>query len=169
MHALSRILVADRVLRAFIERHQDVAAEGKLHIDGGFRRERVEIAIEMRPEHHAVAGDFAHPAQAEDLVAARIREEGVGPRHEAVQPAHLADNLMPRAQIKMIGVGQQDLHAEIVGQVALAEAFDGGLRAHRHEDRGLDGSVRRVQQAGARPRVGALGNHFEGDLGQVKL
>jgi len=78
MHALERIVVADRILRAFIKRHQDVAAVGQLHIDGGFRSEGVEIAIEMRPEYHAVIGDLAHPAQAEDLVAARIREEGVG-------------------------------------------------------------------------------------------
>ena len=76
---------------------------------------------------------------------------------------------MPRAQKKMVGVGQQDLHAEIVGQVALAEAFDRGLRPHWHEDRGLDGSVRRVQQAGARPGMRALGDHFEGNLGQVRL
>jgi len=121
LHALARILAADRVLRAFVERHQDIAAVSQLHIHRGFRSKRVQIAVQMRPEYHAVIGDFPHPAQAEDLEAARIREDGVGPRHEAVQPTQPADGLMPRAQIQMVGVGQQDLHAEIVGEVALAE------------------------------------------------
>ena len=86
-----------------------------------------------------------------------------------MQPAQLADSLMPRAQIKMIGVGQQDLDAEILGQVALAEAFDRSLRPHRHEDRCLDGPVGRVEQPGAGAGVRALGYDLEGDLGQVRL
>ena len=49
------------------------------------------------------------------------------------------------------------------------EPFDGGLRADRHEDRRFDGAVRGVQQAGAGARVGTLGDHFEGDLGQLRL
>ena len=65
----------------------------------------------------------------------------------------------------MIGVGQQDPDAEILGEVALGEAFDGGLRADRHEDGGFDGPVRGVEQAGAGAGVRAFGDHFEGDLG----
>ena len=45
------VLVADRVLGAFVEHHQDVAAEGELHVDGRFRREGVQVAVEVRLEN----------------------------------------------------------------------------------------------------------------------
>ena len=83
-----------------------------------------------------------------------------------MQAAHLADELVPGAQVEMIGVGQQDADAEIFGQVALGEPFDRGLGAHGHEDGGFDGAVGRMQQAGAGARSGALGDDFEGDLPQ---
>ena len=67
------------------------------------------IAVEVRLEDHALLGDLAQAAQAEDLKAAGIGEDGVRPGHEAVQSAHLADQLVPGPQIQMIGVGQQDL------------------------------------------------------------
>ncbi len=47
MHGLTRVLVADRVLGALVERHEDVAAEGELDVHGRFGRERVRIAIEV--------------------------------------------------------------------------------------------------------------------------
>ena len=73
----------------------------------------------MRLEDDAVVGDLAQPAQAEDLEAAGIGEDGARPGHEAVQPAHAADQLVAGPQIEMIGVGQQDADAEILAQIAL--------------------------------------------------
>ena len=58
---------------------------------------------------------------------------------------------MAGPQVEVIGVGQQDADAEVVREVALREAFDRGLRADRHEDRGFDGSVRQYA-AGRRGR-----------------
>ena len=84
-----------------------------------------------------------------------------------MQSAHLTDEFVPGAQVKMIGIRQQNRHAEIVGQVALRESLDGGLGADRHEDRGFDGAVRRMQQACAGAGVRALGDDFKGDLGQL--
>ncbi len=55
------------------------------------------------------------------------------------------------------------------GEVALGEAFDGGLGADGHEDRGFDGAVGGVENAGAGAGVRALGQEFEGDLGQLRL
>ena len=69
----------------------------------------------------------------------------------------------------MIGVGEDDLGVQLVGQVALGEAFDGGLRADRHEDRRLDGAVGGVEQAGARAGVGAFGLQFEVHLLTVSI
>ncbi len=53
-HALARIFVADGILGAFVEHHQDVAAVGQLHVHGGFGREGVGIAVEVRLKDDAV-------------------------------------------------------------------------------------------------------------------
>src|SRR5690242_19084675 len=68
---------------------------------------------------------------------------------------------MAGAKEQVIRVGQDDLSAEIVFEVALGNAFDRSLCANRHEDGGLDDSVRGVKQAGARARIRALGLEFE--------
>ena len=133
-------------------------------MDSGVNACRSPFRCELKD--HALLVDLAQTAQAEDLKSARIGEDRVGPGHELVQSAHLADEFVPGPQVEMIGVGQQDLHAEIFGQVALGEPFDRGLRADRHEDRRLDGPVRRMQQSRAGTRVRTFGDNFEGDLGQ---
>jgi len=114
-----------------------------------------------------MVGDLAEAAQAEYLEPAGIGEDGVGPGHEAVQSAHLANGFVPRAKEKMVGVGQQDGDVEVFGKVALGQAFNGGLGSDGHENRGLDGAVRGVKQAGTGARPGALCHHFESDLPQV--
>ncbi len=48
-----------------------------------------------------------------------------------------------------------------LSQIALHDAFDRGLRAHRHEDGSFDDAVRGVDAAGARAGVGALGDEFK--------
>ena len=67
-------------------------------------------------------------------------------------------SLVAGPQEQMIGIGQQDLDAEILGEVALGESFDRGLRADRHEYRRFDGAMRGVEQAGARAGLRALGH-----------
>ena len=69
----------------------------------------------------------------------------------------------------MIGVGEEDLNAEIFSEIALGEPFDCGLRADRHEDRRFDGAVSRVKKAGAGASTRALGQDFKSELRQVRL
>jgi hypothetical protein len=54
----------------------------------------------------------------------------------------------------MIGVGEDDFRFEFF-EGFLSEAFDAGLGAHGHEERSLDGAVRRGQAAAA--RAGRIG------------
>ena len=113
----------------------------------------------------AIVGNFAQRTEGEDLKAAGVSEEGARPTHEFVQTAHAADGFVAGAEIEVVGVGEEDFDAEVVGEVALVESFDGGLGANGHEDRGLDDTVRGVEEAGAGARGGALGDDFKSYLG----
>ena len=68
--------------------------------------EAVERAVEVRLERHAVGVDLARVAQAEHLEAAAVGQNGAIPGHEAVQPAQVADSLVARAKVEVVGVGQ---------------------------------------------------------------
>ena len=83
-----------------------------------------------------------------------------------MQSSHFADELLSGAEVEVIGVREEDLHAEIFGQCSLGESFDRGLSAYRHEDRCLDGSVVRVEASGAGVGMGALRLELEERLGQ---
>ena len=150
-----------RILQALVEHHHDVAAQRQLDVDGRLRREHVAVAVEMRLEHHALFGDLAQPAQAEDLEAAGIGEDRPRPVHELVQPAEPPDRLVPRPQIQMIGVAENDLGVEIVDQIPRQQALDGGLRPDRHEHRRLDVAMRRVQYPRPRPGMRTGGLNFK--------
>ena len=145
---LPGVLVADRVGWAFVEHHHNVAAQGQLGVHGRFRREGVRVAVQVGLKDHPVLGDFAQAAQTEDLVAAGIGKDGARPRHETMQAAQARIRSGARAQIKMIGIGQQDPRIQFVGQFARRQAFYGGLRPHRHEDGSFDNTVGRMQQTG---------------------
>src|SRR5215469_9293516 len=106
-------------------------------------------AVQMRAEAYAFVGDFAKFRQAENLVAARIGENGAGPGHKLMQAAEAANQLMAGTQIKMIGVGQNDFRAEPF-KGFLREGLDGGLRADRQKERSLHHAVRRGETAAAR-------------------
>jgi hypothetical protein len=145
-------------VQRLVEHHHDVASQRHLDIDGRFRRKHVPVAIEVRLKRNSPFGDLAQIAQAENLVAARVGENGARPRHEAVQPAQAADQLMTGPQEQVIGVGQQDANVQVLGQIPLSQTFDGGLRSHGHEYGRVDGSMRRVQHPGARTGLVALGH-----------
>ena len=69
-----------------------------------------------------------------------------------MEPAERADALRARPQIEMIGIGEDDLRAEIV-EVAMRDRLDGALRADGHECRRIHRAVRGRQHAAARGAV----------------
>jgi len=105
----------------------------------------------MRAEAYALVGNLAQFGKAENLIAAGIGENSARPGHELMQAAELADQFVPGAQIKMIGVGEKDFRAELFERF-LGQAFDRGLRAHGHEEGRLDGAVGRREAATSRAR-----------------
>lgn len=68
---------------------------------------------------------------------------------------------MAGTQEQVIGVGQDDVGVEVARQVALWDAFDGCLRADRHEDWCFHHAVSGMEQARARARVGAFSLQLE--------
>ena len=97
---------------------------------------------------HALLLDFAQAGQREHLESAGIGEDRLIPAHELVQPARLFDEVFAGADMQVIRVGEDDLRTDLV-QFARGHALDGRLRAHRHEDRGLDVAVRSMHNAAA--------------------
>src|SRR5208283_5129580 len=99
------------IFSALVEGHGNVSAKGDLHIHGVLWGEEVTAAIQMRAEANAFVGDLAELAEREDLKAAGIGEQGARPTDETVQSAHAADGLVAGAEIKMVGVAENDLRA----------------------------------------------------------
>src|ERR1700682_4919974 len=73
-----------------------------------------------------------------------------------MQPAELADQLMPWPQIQMMGVGEDDFSAQFFER-ALRQALDRRRRAHRHEKRLPPRAVWRRQLSTTRTRRIGLG------------
>ena len=151
-----------RILGALVEGHANIRAESDLHIDRVLGREKVRTSVEVGAEAHAVVAHFAQLVEREDLKAPRIGEQGARPTDEFVQAAHAADGLVAGAQIKVIGVAENDLSAERFERF-LRDGFDRSLRADRHEDGGFDGPMRQNQTRAA-SAAGARLQHFEGDV-----
>src|ERR1700758_2601157 len=66
-----------------------------------------------------------------------------------MQAAKTANQFMAGAQIKMIGVSENDFRAKLFERF-LRKRFDGSLRADRQKKRSLHDAVRRGQAATAR-------------------
>ena len=111
-------------------------------------------AVQMGLELHAVLGELAQLGQREHLKSAAVGQYRAIPVHEAVQPARLGDQILAGAQVQMIGVGEDNLRADLL-QFVGRHGFDRGLRAHRHEDGRFDHAVRRVQPSTPRAGLGA--------------
>ena len=143
---------------ALVEHHHDVAADGALHGDAGFGREVVEFAVHVAAKLGALFGHNAGVGQGKNLKAAGIREHGPVPTHETVDAAELLKHLGSGAEEEVVGVGQQDLGADLA-EAGGVHVFHRGLGADRHEDRGSHLAVEGLKTGGA--GAGAGGGFFE--------
>ena len=125
-----------------------------------FGREEVAAAIQMRTEANTFVADFTQSAEREDLKAAGVREHGAGPTDEAMQAAEAADYLMTGAQVKVVGVAENDFSAEGLERV-LRNGLDRAGCADGHEDGRLDGAVGEMK-LGAAAAGCCFRDYFEG-------
>ena len=97
----------------------------------------------MRAKLDAMRLNFANGCKAENLEPTAIGQNGTGPIDESMQTTRAAEDVEPGADREVIGVAQDDLSAHLA-QFARVNGFDAALSAHRHEDRGINGSMRRL-------------------------
>src|ERR1035438_667377 len=97
------------MLRAFVERHDDVGAQSNLRFHGAFGTEKMGRAVEMRTECDALFLDLAQFVQAEHLKAAGVRKDRSRPRHKPMQPTHAANRVDPRPKIEVVSIAENDL------------------------------------------------------------
>ena len=152
-HRLLRLLVRVAVLRTLIERHDDVRPQIVLDVHRLFGREEVIASVDVRGKAHAVVRDVVERGERKDLEAAAVREDGAVPVHEFVQPPCAGDELIAGAHIQVIGVGEDDLRADLL-EIARQHALDGRLRTDGHIDGRQDIAVRGVKDARPRARLG---------------
>ena len=110
-------------------------------------------AIHDGAEVHAIGIELEGIGKREDLETAAVGEHGMVPMHEAVDASSLANDVDTRPQIQMVSVSEDDLRVQIL-ELGIGDALDGCLRAHGHEDGGLDVTMGRMHAAQARRASG---------------
>ena len=97
-HGVLELAAGDAGGRHLVEAHRDVAAEVRLDRGRELGREVGGRAVVDTSERHALVIDPRdRVAEREDLKAAGVGEDRQVPRHEAVQPAEVTDQLVARA------------------------------------------------------------------------
>ena len=154
--AMHRILgggVVAGIGGADVKGHHDIAAQRMLDIHADLRGDKAVAAVQMALEGHAFFLDLADAGKGKHLKPAAVGQDGLGPRHELVQAARLADQVFAGAKVQVIGVGEHDLRADLQ-HLPGGHGLDGGHGAHGHIHGRVDVAVGRVQQA--QPRAGLL-------------
>ena len=145
---------------ALVQAHNDVRAQPLLIGNRQLRGEDVFAAVNVGAEPDVVVVHPPKSAHAEGLEAAAVGQDGPGPAHKAVQSAQPVDRGHAGAQVKVVGVAQDNLRAQVHHLVG-GQRLDRGLGSHRHKHRGGHGAVGRSELTG--PGQGVLVEELEGE------
>src|SRR5918994_1690508 len=140
------------MLQALVEHHRNIRSELRLNVDRRLRCQQMLAAVEMRAERRALFVHFAPCREAEHLIPAAVSEDGLVPSDECVETTELSDTRSTRPQVKMIGIGEDDLGAQVV-EIAMRHGFHGALSADSHERGRLNSTVSCLQHT---PPSGAV-------------
>ena len=99
------------------------------------------MAVDMGGEIDPLLLDLPQGGQGEHLKSAGVRQNGAVPVHKLVEAPHLPHDLIAGAQVQVVGVAELDLAPHLLQVVGGDAALDGGLGAHVHKDRGLNGAA----------------------------
>ena len=98
----------------------------------------------MGLEDDAIVGDLSEFGKAEDLKPPGVGQNRTRPAHEAVQPAEPAHGFMTRAQVEVVGIGENNGRIDFVEEFLRRDAFHRGLGANGHKDGRRNHTVRGV-------------------------
>ena len=160
VHRVPGAIVVAGIGRTFVKLHGDVRAQRLLNLHGDLRRDEALAAVQVGAELHALVVQLAQIRQRKHLESAAVGEDRAIPVHEGMQSARLLHQLLARAQVQVVGVGQDDLRAAVL-QLVGRHGLDAGLGAHGHEDGRFDHAVGRVQPAATRARLLANVQQFK--------
>ena len=145
-----------------VEGDRDVRSERLLDGDRQLGRERVRGPVDMAAERDPVLVHDSQVAERHDLEAPGVGQDRPVPVHEPVEPTEPPDPLVPRPQVQVVGIRQDDRGPDgpdVLGR----QRLDRRVRADRHELRGLHRAMGERQGPGARPG-GAVGRRRGRDL-----
>ena len=147
-HRLPRPLPRRRRLHALIEHHRNIRPQRNLHIHRVLRRKEMLTPIQMRPKLHPLRRNLPQLAQAEHLKPTRVRQHRPLPAHKPMHPTHPPHQLMPRPQIQVIRIRQNDLRPlppAPAPPATLRHRLHRRRRPHRHKHRSLHHPMRQPQ------------------------
>ena len=148
------LTASDPDSRHLVEAHRDVAAQVGLDARGELGREPGLAAVVDAPERDAVVVDTRdRVSKREDLEAAGVGQDRAVPRHERMEPAEVADQLVAGPEMQVVRVTEQNLGAE-AAHLERVERLDGSFRPDGHEDGSPHVPVPRSQHTGPRRPVG---------------
>ena len=132
------IIVGRGVFHALVKGHGNIAAQVGLDAHGLLRSHENLSPVDVRGEIDSLLFDPPEGGQRKDLEAAGIRQNGAVPVHELMEPPHLPHQLVAGTEVKMVGIAQLNLAADLPEVKGVHASLDSGLRAHVHKDRRLD-------------------------------
>ena len=103
-------------------------------------------AVDMRGKFYAFIRYLTHGRQGKDLEPAAIGKDRPVPVHKRMQTAGLSYDVVTGPQVKMVGVGEDDLGTYLF-QFFRRHGLYRSAGTDRHEDRREHVAVRRVQDA----------------------
>jgi hypothetical protein len=113
-----------------------------LDVDGALGGQQVKRPVDVGSKLGTLLLDPPHRCEAEDLVAAAVGQNRAIPADELVQATALRYQGVPRLQIQVVGVAEDDFGAESL-QIALRDRLDRAAGPDGHERGCLDDTVRR--------------------------
>ena len=104
---------------------------------------------------HALLGDLANIAEAEDLEAAGVGEDRPFPLHKVVQVAVQLHDLLARTQPQVEGVAENDLRAGRFNFLR-RHSFYGTVGADRHKRWRFNDAALKHKTAATRATIGGI-------------
>ena len=143
------ILIRCRIFHTFVKSHGNRRSQIGLDLHAFLRPDKQPATVHMRGEGNALFLNFTQSCQRKNLKSAAVGQQRPIPAGESVYTAQIANQLIARAHMQMIGVAQLYLTLQLFQIVRRYSAFDSPTGCYIHKSGGLHRAVRRFKYAAA--------------------